>query len=81
MLTCSWSGSTAPGAKRNIAVIRPVWRSISSVFTSQPGNRVCCHSIFGGPHHMRMLVGGHCRFRGDGVHGGRSVGERTSTPP
>ena len=48
MLTCSWSGSTAPGAKRISAVISPVERSNSSVFASQPGNRVFCHSMFCG---------------------------------
>src|SRR5258708_9536561 len=45
MLTCSWSGSTAPGANRISAVIRPVERSNSSVLASQPGKRVFCHSI------------------------------------
>src|SRR3954469_3441963 len=48
MLTCSWSGSTAPGAKRISAVIRPVFGSIISVFTSQPGKRVGFHSMSAG---------------------------------
>src|SRR6478736_9436100 len=48
MLTCSWSGSTAPGAKRISAVIRPVFGSIISVLTSQPGNRVGFHSMSAG---------------------------------
>src|SRR3954464_7129887 len=48
MLTCSWSGSTAPGAKRISAVINPVARSNSSVLASQPGKRVFCHSMFSG---------------------------------
>src|SRR4051794_33796614 len=45
MLTCSWSGSTAPGANRISAVINPVERSNSSVLASQPGKRVFCHSM------------------------------------
>src|SRR6476660_5592801 len=48
MLTCSWSGSTAPGANRINAVIRPVLRSNSSVLASQPGKRVFCHSMLSG---------------------------------
>src|SRR5215218_2469106 len=48
MLTCSWSGSTAPGANRIRAVIRPVLRSNSSVLASQPGKRVFCHSMLAG---------------------------------
>src|SRR5579872_940058 len=45
MLTCSWSGSTAPGAKRIKAVTRPVARSNNRVLASQPGKRVFCHSM------------------------------------
>src|SRR3954465_185748 len=45
MLTCSWSGSSEPGAKRISAVINPVARSNSSVLASQPGKRVFCHSM------------------------------------
>src|SRR5258708_1866967 len=48
MLTCSWSGSTAPGAKRISAVIRPVLGSIIKVLTSQPGKRVGFHSMSAG---------------------------------
>src|SRR5215216_2763838 len=48
MLTCSWSGRTAPGANRIRAVIRPVSRSNSSVLASQPGKRVFCHSMLSG---------------------------------
>src|SRR4030081_683264 len=48
MLTCSWSGSTAPGANRISAVIRPVARSNSSVLASQPEKAVCCHSMLSG---------------------------------
>ncbi len=56
MLTCSWSGSTAPGAKRISAVINPVLGSAISVLTSQPGKRVGFQSISAGLHHMRVFV-------------------------
>src|SRR5262249_29163320 len=48
IFTCSWSGSTAPGAKRISAVTSPLPRSNNSVLTSQPGKRVGCHSILAG---------------------------------
>src|SRR5436190_20911764 len=48
MLTCSWSGSTAPAVKRISAVISPVLGSASKVFTSQPAKRVGFHSISAG---------------------------------
>src|SRR5262249_6114092 len=48
IFTCSWSGRTAPGAKRINAVTSPVSRSNNSVLTSQPGKRVFCHSILAG---------------------------------
>src|SRR3989304_2885993 len=48
MLTCSWSGSTAPGANLNSDVIRPVLASNIRTLTSQPGKRVFFHSISDG---------------------------------
>jgi hypothetical protein len=41
-------GSTAPGANRISAVIRPVERSNNSVLASQPAKRVFCHSMLSG---------------------------------
>ena len=70
MLTCSWSGSTAPGAKRISAVISPVERSNSSVFASQPGKRVFCHSMLCGRTTWECVSAVSClALRRHGVHG------------
>src|SRR5215207_5038771 len=68
MLTCSWSGSTAPGANRISAVIRPVLRSNSSVLASQPGKRVFFPFHAVGADEMGMRICGLRALRRHGVH-------------